>query len=176
MPAGRRVASFILGKIVKKKQSDFTAYGFGVYLEASTGYKIDELRVKVVQDRLKLSQQFLDDARAMRRARPSHHRSAVSRAYYSLYHAARAVAYFVHKGDDFQDHAVLPSKLPGDFPRQANWQNELASARLDRNEADYEPYPRKDSAYAATSAAVTAQAEAFLTIVRRYLRRKGCAI
>lgn len=172
----RRVTTTTLVKIVKKKKGDFEGYAFGAYLERSTGYSIDELRIKTVHDRLSLSKQFLEDANSALDSTPPRNRSAISRAYYSLYHAARAVAFFMHRGDDYQEHAVLPTKLPIDFPDHAIWQNDLSAARLDRNEADYEPYPKGDKPFRAAALKYIDLATTFLPMAKRYLYQKGCRI
>lgn len=175
MPS-RRVTAKTLIKIVKRKKGDFEAYAFGAYLERTTGYAIDELRIKAVHDRLALSQQFLRDAKALLGRVPSHNRSAVSRAYYSLYHTARALAFYVHKGDDFEKHDVLPGQLPGDFPEQALWRNNLKVMRLNRNEADYDPYPKGDAVHEVNAREAVRLAEKFLPLAQTYLRKKGCRL
>jgi len=52
-----------------------------------------------------------------------------------MYHAARAVVYLAHQGDDHQEHDQLYKNLPDDFLDVAVWKNELKDARLKRNEA-----------------------------------------
>lgn len=72
-------------------------------------------------------------------------RSSISRHYYAMYHAARAVVYAVTPGDDHEKHSVLPRNLPAAMADQTRRENELTSARLLRNEADYDPYPSAES-------------------------------
>jgi hypothetical protein len=91
-----------------------------------------------------------------------------------MYHAARAVVYFVNAGDDHEAHTDLPKHIPKDFPDRDRWENEIKSARLERNRADYDPYPKADSAYAKAARATLKSAEEFLPIARRYLVKKGC--
>lgn len=75
----------------------------------------------------------------------SRFRSSISRHYYAMYHAARAVVFAVTAGDDHERHSVLPRKLPASMTNRARRENELTSARLLRNEADYDPYPASES-------------------------------
>lgn len=74
-------------------------------------------------------------------------RSSISRHYYAMYHAARAIVYGVTTGDDHERHSVLPRNLPAAMVNQAQRESELTSARLLRNEADYDPYPASESAW-----------------------------
>lgn len=68
-------------------------------------------------------------------------RAAISRYYYAMFQAVRAVVFVAVDGDDFNDHQELPKRLPPNFPQRATWVNELKSARNSRNDADYDPYP-----------------------------------
>lgn len=72
-------------------------------------------------------------------------RSAISRHYYAMYHAARAITFAVNQGDDHEQHRVLPSQLPARLPNQGVRSTELTDARLLRNEADYDIYPMSES-------------------------------
>ena len=110
----------------------------GVSLEKRTGYSISILRGKAVGDRLGLARFILKNAEhALTQAVPSY-RTAVSRAYYSMYHAARALSFFSNGGDDYEEHSKLPGNIPKDFPSRASWENKLKRARLERNRADYD--------------------------------------
>jgi hypothetical protein len=86
----------------------------------------------------------------------------------------RAVVFFSVGGDDHEKHSVLPDHVPSDFPAQAGWQNTLKNARLERNRADYEPYPDSDKGFESAARMVVSDAEALLPIASAYLRRKGC--
>lgn len=68
-------------------------------------------------------------------------RSSISRHYYAMYHAARAMVFADIGGDDHQRHAHLPDHLPASLPDSSRRKQELIEARLLRNEADYSPYP-----------------------------------
>ena len=93
-----------------------------------------------------------------------------------MYHAARSVVFFVHKGDDHESHQDVPKNLPKDFLDRARWENEIKTARLERNRADYDPYPKGDRSFFGPSQSVLQSAEDFLPVARAYLKRKGCKI
>ncbi len=92
-----------------------------------------------------------------------------------MYHAMRAAAFVYHDGDDHESHSDLPLHVPPDFPNSANWQNELKNARLMRNAADYDPYPRADSFWQPRADAIKTLADDLLRATRVYLQGKGCA-
>jgi len=100
---------------------------------------LETLVVDFVADRLALSDALMAAAQVLRgHANPLVRRSAVSRAYYAAYHAARATVFLVHRRD--QD---AHKDLPGDITRLVTAQaGELLKdlSRL-RNEFDYSPYP-----------------------------------
>jgi uncharacterized protein (UPF0332 family) len=158
-----------VSKATKDKLDALTA---GVSIVSRTGYQIEELRAKATLDRLALARAMLDCAEAAFRL--NLHRLSVSRAYYSMYHGLRATTFYVFGGDDHEKHADLPSKLPQDFPNRATWENALKSARLERNRADYDPYPKSDDRFKTVAMKITADAHALIPIIRKYLKQKGC--
>lgn len=173
MPRARAKDLLLVSKSPKKVIDFWKA---GASLEARTGYEIDVLRSKATIDRIELSQKLRLAARAAVKGSNRSFRSATSRAYYSMYHALRATAFFVHQGDDHEDHTKLPSGIPGDFPSRANWENDLKGARLDRNRADYDPYPKNDLMFKSTALDLIQKAEDLWPVVRSYLKRKGCPL
>src|SRR6185312_15237611 len=42
-------------------------------------------------------------------------RFAISRHYYAMYHAARAIVFAANRGDDYERHAELPRHLPNNM-------------------------------------------------------------
>lgn len=86
----------------------------------------------------------------------------------------RACAYIFHAGDDYEEHSKLPLYLPSDLPPGLDYQSILKSARLTRNRADYDPYPKSDKAWMADALSIKVDADQFLRISRAYLRSKGC--
>jgi uncharacterized protein (UPF0332 family) len=173
MPRARAKDLLLVSKSSKKVIGLFKA---GASLEERTGYEIDALRSKATIDRIELSRELRIAARASVKGSNRSFRSATSRAYYSMYHALRATAFFVHEGDDHEDHTKLPSGIPGDFPSRANWENDLKGARLDRNRADYDPYPKNDLRFKPTALDLIQKAEDLWPVVRSYLRKKGCPL
>lgn len=79
------------------RKKDVALLKNGVRLEAHFGVGLDTLVLRTCADRYALAAHFLATAQSINRTRPPHHRSSVSRAYYSMYHAARALS-FLHHG------------------------------------------------------------------------------
>jgi len=125
--------------------------------------------------RLLLAKELLQTADKLMRSRPAQYRSAISRYYYSMYHAIRAVVYYVHGGDDHQEHTNLPGHLPPDFVDRALWQNALKDARARRNDADYDPYPLAPGAWRDVARDLRVRARQLVVLAESYLRWKGCA-
>ncbi|MGE3066876.1 MAG: HEPN domain-containing protein, partial [Hyphomicrobiaceae bacterium] len=123
-----------------------------------------------------LARHFLNSAKRFQRLRPPSFRDSVSRSYYSMYHAARTVTYVFHRGDDHEEHNALHKALPDDLPNVDQWRNDLKAARLRRNEADYEPYPKPDGDFAAIGKSQLTNAATFLIVTETYLKAKGCRI
>lgn len=173
MRLARPIDLLFISKSPKAKLDMFKA---GISLETRTGYSLAELVDKATNDRLILGREFIRHAKNALGSQQPCYRSAVSRSYYSMYHVFRGVTYYVTGGDDHEDHTKLPSAIPADFPSQGHWENDLKSARFDRNRADYDPYPRNDRQFAAAAARLLGQADALLPIARAYLRGRGCRI
>ncbi|MFI2557919.1 HEPN domain-containing protein [Nocardia farcinica] len=165
----------VLARITLADKQTLGLYAEGVSMETRTSRVIADLRQQACADRLTLAASFLDAADKLRRARPGQYRSAISRYYYSMYHAARSVVYFAHGGDDHEKHSVLPTKLPNDFPSSSYWQNELKNARQNRNSADYDPYPTSWKHWQNLAKALSTTAPNFLQLSTQYLKQKGCS-
>lgn len=148
----------------------------GAHLAARYGQGIDQLVEVACRDRFSLGRHALNCAASALRSPNAQYRVAVGRAYYAMYHIARAVVYFVEGGDDHESHQEVPKHLPKDFPDRDRWENELKKARLERNRADYDPYPRRDSAFATNASSTVGIARQFLPLAKRYLVKKGCRI
>ena len=161
--------------ISKARKADLTAWGRGIYLTTSTGRTLPELSQRASADRIALASRFLKSGRTLVAVPGGEYRSAISRFYYSMYHAARSVAFHHHGGDDHQEHSEVPQHLPGDFPNREIWVNALKGARLARNRADYDPYPKNDNRWETEATAIGTTAEDFLRLCRAHLRAKGCA-
>lgn len=164
-----------LSRVTQADARIIGAWGEGVHLEARTNRSIEELIHRASADRLALAYQLRRRANKLLEVQPSMQRDAVSRYYYAMYHAARALAFFRYQGDDHQEHTKLPDALPGDFLDRDTWVNNLKNARLARNEADYSPYPKSDHAWDRQALGLRSQAGEFLRLSRAYLRSKGCS-
>jgi uncharacterized protein (UPF0332 family) len=163
-------------RLIVSKSDKRTLRNFrtGVHLSNIAGATIDDLAAIACKDRFGYARQVLGCARwALNNPRPQY-RVALARSYYAMYHAARAVTFFIEGGDDHQEHSVLPGHIPGDFPNRAHWENELKNARLERNKADYDPYPKSDQAFAPSARSTLQSAENFLPVAKHYLLQKGC--
>ena len=96
--------------------------------------------------------------------------------FFCMYRALRACAFIYHQGDDFEEHSQLPLNLPKDFDPPINWQNRLKNARLLRNRADYEAYPKSDASWRRHAVAIKNDADELLSKTRIYLSGKGCPL
>jgi uncharacterized protein (UPF0332 family) len=147
----------------------------GVHLSTSTTRALPDLQEQTCADRLRLARELWGAAEKLTRARPAQYRSAISRYYYAMYHAMRAVVYYVHGGDDHNAHSALPGHVPQDFVNSALWQNTLKDARSHRNDADYDPYPLDAGIWRTVALDLKAQSDQLIALAEDYLRRKGCA-
>jgi hypothetical protein len=162
--------------ISKAKKVLLTQWAFGVHLHTLSGRAIDDLKLTACRDRFVLAMRTLRTARWASTATPPRHRVVLARSYYAMYHAARVVSYWHSGGDDHEEHNVLPGHLPSNFPARATWENQLKSARLERNRADYDPYPKADGAFRSSAIENLKLASLFLPLAKAYLRREGCAL
>jgi uncharacterized protein (UPF0332 family) len=163
-----------LKRVSAAKKRDIEHWDEGRYLETRSGRTIDELWQRAIADRWALANAFRRNADRMMTLQPPLYRDAISRYYYSMYHAMRSVVFFAQRGDDFEAHSTLPRYTPSDLHEAERWQNALKDARERRNAADYEAYPKAASAYKTTAVDLQASSSALLTVTRDYLRRKGC--
>ncbi|HZP75844.1 MAG TPA: HEPN domain-containing protein [Pseudolabrys sp.] len=174
MPLSAVETEIALLQKFKKNQIDLLRNG--VRIEGVTGRSIVELVKEACVARVRLSNGFLTSARRLLSLRPMLHRDAISRSYYAMYHAGRAVAFFANQGDDYEPHDKLAGGLPPDFPDVERWRNALKDARLLRNEADYEPFPQGNAGFRRTSSQMMRVAVEFTTECTTYLRGKGCGL
>lgn len=161
-------------RVAKANKKMLVQFREGIHLATSTARTIEDLQSQVCSDRLTLADSLVLTGNKLMKTRPAEYRSAISRFYYSMYHAARAVVYFKYDGDDHQEHSALPAKLPDDFPDTAVWQNALKDARGYRNDADYDPYPAALVSWRDIAKSLQGDAPRFAVIARTYLRGNGC--
>ena len=111
-----RTSSHPYARVLKAQKRDLSAWREGRYLEVSSG-RTEDLRSRGAADRLELAVRFRRQADRMLKMKPPLYRDAVSRYYYSMYHAMRAVVFYVESGDDFQEHSELPKRTPKRLPQ-----------------------------------------------------------
>lgn len=167
-----RITESELLLVSKATQERLKNFADGASLSVRSRQSIRQLQVRVANDRLRLARRHLRDAKAALGVLPPSPRSVVSRAYYSLYHAARAVTYIHHEGDDHEAHAELPQRLPPDFPDRDLWRNRIKAARYDRNRADYDPYPMVDTDFNACATRLLKEARELVLLAAAYLKTK----
>ncbi|WP_343592029.1 HEPN domain-containing protein [Paracidovorax wautersii] len=159
--------------ISKAKSEKLRNYAEGVSLTQRSGKSIEKLRSVVITDRMRLARAQLQDAVFAARKDHPRYRTAISRAYYAMYHAARAVTYLSHGGDDHEEHSALPKNLPPDFPEVEIWRNKLKNARLERNKADYDPYPKQNTYYEQSYETIITDAKLMIKITQQYIKERG---
>lgn len=159
--------------VSKATQEKLRNFADGVALTERANLSIHQLQVRVANDRLRLANKHLKDARQSYKTAPSLARAVVSRAYYAMYHAVRAATYVAHGGDDHEQHTVLATKIPNDFPDCALWRNRLKDARFERNRADYDPYPRSDSEFAIVGKRLLVEAKDLIGLSKIYIKSKA---
>lgn len=162
-------------RIGKAKKQELAAWREGVSLTHDAGQSIHGLKLRVVAARFRLALEMRQQSRLGGES-AARHRLVISRAYYAMYHAMRAVAYIFHDGDDHEQYSNLPTKLPSDFPDHALWGNQLKSAREYRSQADYDPYPRGKTYWRDVARVVHSDAMRLLPVARSYLMAKGCKL
>ncbi|WP_107472927.1 HEPN domain-containing protein [Streptomyces sp. H021] len=164
----------LLLRVSKASKSTLTLYAEGIHLANTTARSLIDLQHQACADRILLAQTCLRAGDRLMRARPPEYRSAISRYYYAMYHAIRAVVYFHEGGDDKEAHSTLPKAVPSDFTDSAIWQNALKDARSTRNAADYDPYPMRSEDWRDAAKHLQGKAPALLTLAESYLKVKGC--
>ena len=163
-------------RLTKATQNQIEDWKEGVSLQNDSGLTISQLISNAAADRWHFAYEHRHNANKLLRSTPPLYRSAISRYYYSMYHAMRACVFVSHQGDDFEKHSKLPQYIPDDFPSGHNWQNMLKNARDVRNRADYEPYPKSNVAWKPDALTLKKHATLFLSTTRTYLQNNGCLL
>jgi len=163
-------------EVAKAKKADLDSWRRGVSIERRAGAAIEDLSKKACQFRLRLAKEFFRAAQIQITQTKPNYRIVIGRGYYSMYHNVRALVYFSHGGDDFEAHSTVAKEIPEDFPDKADWQNKFRIARLERNRADYDPFPLANKSYKASAENVFNDTKNLVSEVTRYLRSKGLAI
>lgn len=160
----------LISKAPKERLQHFAE---GVQFSSRSGKSIQQLKMQVASDRLSLARLLLKDANSAAKAELELSRTVVSRAYYAMYHATRAATYLYYGGDDNEQHSVLPTKMPPDFPNSDVWRTRLKDARLERNRADYDPYPKGEKDFLPIALQMIKQAKELIQVSQKYLRSKA---
>lgn len=167
-------SSKTLLRVSTAKKSLIDGWKEGRHLETNSGRDLPALVERATSDRLLFAVALLRDAETLAARTPPQYRASISRSYYAMYHAMRAAVYFAHGGDDHQEHKALPAQAPADMTARDDWSNKLKDARERRNAADYDPYPKSDTAWRKRAGALIPEARGLIREVRAYLRLKGC--
>ncbi len=163
-------------RLAKATQNQIEDWKEGVSLQNDSGLTISQLISNTAADRWRFAYENRHNANKLLRSRPPLYRSAISRYYYSMYHAMRACVFVNYQGDDYEQHSKLPQHIPDDFPSSPYWQNILKDARNVRNRADYEPYPKSNTAWKPNALQLKNETDLLLSTTRTYLRSKGCIL
>ena len=162
-----------LNRLAKATNEQIKYWKEGVSLQNDSGQTVPQLINKAVADRWHFAYEHRHNANKLLKSKPPLYRSAISRYYYAMYHAMRACVFVFNEGDDHQQHSELQSHIPKDFPPGSNWKNILKNARELRNRADYEPYPKSNTAWKRDALNLKKDADLFLPTTRTYLQNKG---
>lgn len=100
-------------------------------------------------------------------------RQRVSRGYYCVYSASKAIRLEVTGSfsTDATDHKKI-GDLPSDFKNAALWEDLLTKFRADRNVADYD-HKARESKLELRSREYLVRAEEFLNEAKMYLKSRG---
>jgi len=172
----KRLKTAHLLLVSKGTAEKLNSFRLGARLTQTSGLTIEQLIEQATRDRFKFAQELLRAAKNAAIAPQPQNRLALGKAYYAMYHACRAVVYLIEGGDDHEAHSEVPKHLPRDFPDRNVWENEIKTARYERNRADYDPYPKSDKAFAAITVSTIRKADNFVTAARGYLARKVCRL
>ena len=136
-----------------------------------TRTQVDELVNRLVQDRFAKAMEYLIFAQGLDVSEPLHQPQIVSRCYYAMYHAARALVLHVRRAN-VDDHGRLAVAFG--WASGNNYGNVLNRWREIRNQVDYSPYPLPDLPEQAATALT--DAEALLDACRDYLQNRGMSL
>jgi len=145
----------------------------GVAHEQISKLTLDVLVREAADERFRMARQHYRDAETLHTASPPAYRSAISRYYYAFYHAARATAFIARSGDDYEAHSSLWKGIPDELPNVADWRIKLKDARLLRNQADYDPYPKDPTFWDTEAATLRDTTRDFMLLATSYLKANG---
>ena len=165
-----------LKRIAQAPRASIQLWKEGVSIESAANMSISSLLCRVAADRWHLAYAFRAQANKLCAANPPTYRSSISRYYYSMYHALRACVFLDNEGDDYEEHSKLPLHIPATLDHTTDWQSKMKDARLLRNRADYDAYPKTDKSWARSAGQIKSDAVHLLRVSRTFLVTKGCAL
>lgn len=136
-----------------------------------TQAQVDELVNRLAGDRFAKAVSYLEFAQQLDPSVELNQPHIVSRCYYAMYHAARALVLHVRRAD-LDDHDRLPVAL-GQVVG-TNYGDMLGQWREMRNQMDYSPYALADLANQATTA--LKDAADLLTACQGELQNRGVSL
>ena len=136
-----------------------------------TQAQVDELINRLVSDRFAKALNYLSFAQQLDSGIILNQPHIISRCYYAMYHAARALVLHVRRAD-MDDHERLSVALGQVL--STNYGDVLGQWREMRNQVDYSPYAPADLAGRATTA--LSEAIALLTACRDELQNRGVSL
>ncbi|MFF3754827.1 HEPN domain-containing protein [Streptomyces sp. NPDC002018] len=134
-------------------------------------FPIAQVMQQVVVDRLLLAGEHLRAGDHLLFS--AQYRSAISRHYYAMYHAARAIVFAENRGDDYERHNILPRNLPPTLLNSPTRESELTDARLLRNQADYDAYPLNETEWESDARTLAVTAANFLQASESFASTNG---
>jgi len=134
--------------------------------------RFEDVLRDAIDQRMGFAKGLLDSAKAMPTGSATTARNVISRSYYAMYHAGRAVQ-FAFSRADIDDHQAVASKLPDDFPESAHWRDRLKFWRIKRDKADYEPWIEPTDSFELLQPAALREASRFIEQCQSYLRERG---
>jgi len=136
-----------------------------------TRTQVDELINRLVRDRLTKAVDYLAFAQRLDASVTLNQPHIISRCYYAMYHAARALVLHVRRAD-LDDHDRLPAALGQVLG--TNYGDVLGRWREIRNQTDYSPYAPVN--LASQAAAAVSDAGSLLAACRDYLQNRGVSL
>jgi uncharacterized protein (UPF0332 family) len=135
---------------------------------------LDRVIREAVRQRMELAQGFLASAAAMQEGEEISSRNVVSRSYYAMYHAGRAVLLWVMRAD-VDGHQDVAKKVAHveEFSEREHWKERLEFWRIQRNKVDYEPWAEREDELSQLREAIVREAQCFLRVCEEYLLKGG---
>lgn len=171
MPLSQKQKAIAL--VTEADIAELQIWGKAEYHLAKSNESSETLIALAVKERWSLSQATLRTARRLANSNNPDYRNVIGRFYYAMYQGARTTAFAFYKGDDHEAHTKLQIKLPGSIPNATHLKHQLKDARLTRNKADYELFPKTNAAWKSDADRLGSVAPLFLGTLQAYLIQRG---